>query len=370
MRSIYTTAIVFISGVSICPHGTAPTATAQTKKSAQQTLLAVSDNLKDNSDDDGKSPKPKTSLESIPEIPEGITSFGAAAIGKKLFTYGGHTGEAHKYYSSGQNKKLRCLDLSDPKGEWQVVGKGVGLQGLAMASYKDQLFRVGGFEAKNRRDDDADLHSLASFAKFDFAKKSWVELTPMPEGRSSFDARVVKNRLYVVGGWTMKGKEKTVWCEDAYSIDLDKALADPKTAKWEKLPTPEFQRRAMALGVLGDELFVIGGMAKRGGPTTRVSVFNLKNKSWSNGPVIPGKGMEGFGAAAINVNGTLVVSTYGGNVYKLSHDKKSWEKIKQLELGRFFHQMLAIEGNALLIGGAHMEDGKFTNVEIVPVNSK
>lgn len=301
---------------------------------------------------------------SLADIPEGITSFGGAIANNKLYLFGGHTGEAHSYYESGQNKTLFELDLAKPT-EWKKVADGLGLQGLAMVSHGGKLYRMGGFHAHNKEGEKHDLRSVTDFAVFDFETKKWNQLTPMPIGRSSFDAVVVGDVIYVVGGWKMNGTKGTEWIKSAISIDLSE-----ENPNWTELPAPPFQRRALSVGCQGNKIVAIGGMQQKGGPTKKVTIYDPKAKKWSDGPSLPeGDNMEGFGSSCFQVGGQLVVSTYGGNVYRLGKDMSKWEKISKLESGRFFHRLLPLsEKDFVLVGGASMETGKFYELEVLSKN--
>lgn len=304
-------------------------------------------------------------IKSIEDLPEGITSFGGAVMNNRIYVYGGHTGDAHSYYESGQNQTLYSINLGQPD-KWQKEGQGIGLQGLAMVAYDGALYRLGGFHAHNKKGDKHDLRSVTDFARFDFESKEWKKLTPMPEARSSFDAVVHEGVVYVIGGWAMNGTSNTVWSETAYSLDLKTLSSKKEKASWEKLASPPFQRRALSVGAQGNRIVCVGGMQQKGGPTTKVSFYDLKTGTWSEGPALPGKGMEGFGSSCFNVGGRLVVSTYGGNVYRLSEDATKWEALKKLDEGRFFHRLLPIgKERFVLVGGASMESGKFYDVEIL-----
>lgn len=304
-----------------------------------------------------KSPK----IPRIADIPEGITSFGGAVMGNHIYVYGGHTGEAHTYYESGQNNKLFAIDLNSP-GEWKAIGEGPGLQGLAMVAYDNKLYRLGGFHAHNQEGEKHDLRSVKDFAIFDFENKTWKQLEPMPESRSSFDAVVKDGVIYVIGGWAMNGQDSTVWSETAYAFDLKS-----DNAQWVKLPDPPFQRRALSVGYQGDQIVAVGGMQKQGGPTNQVALFDVKKQEWSSGPELPENGrMEGFGSSCFNIDGRLVVSTYGGKVYQLNTQATEWLPVAELDEGRFFHRLLPIgDKRFALVGGASMETGKFYEVEVL-----
>ena len=280
----------------------------------------------------------------LTDLPRGITSFGAAVIGDWMYVYGGHFGRAHHYSNTSQSDQLSRLNLRRPE-DWEVVARGPRLQGLAMVAHGGKLYRAGGFTAHNDEGDEHDLRSIAEFVRYHPETGKWESLAKLPEPRSSHDAVVIQDRLYVVGGWRLGG-EKPVWHETAWMAELSK-----EEIAWTQLPNPPFQRRALTLGHLDGKLYVIGGMQPKGGPTTRVDVFDPASGKWSKGPGMidtladaeRGKGMEGFGASAYTLGGRLIVSTYNGNVQVLEPGDGEWKIASRLEDDRFFHRMLPYE---------------------------
>lgn len=309
-------------------------------------------------------PEPSVSVlpDRFPPIPQTVTSFGAAIADGALYVYGGHTGEAHQYYWEAQARTLRRLDLANPTS-WEELGNGPRLQGLAMVSHNNKLYRIGGFTAKNSESEDKDLWSQSSVASFDPATDQWQELPALPEPRSSFDAVVLGDQIFVVGGWAMRGDGEATWLETAHSLDLS---AEP--LQWKPIPEPPFQRRALSVAALDGKVFAIGGMQEDGGPTTRVDIFDTQSRTWSRGPDLVGEGMDGFGSSSFATGGRLYVTTYNGTVQRLSGDGDRWEVLYQLERERFFHRLLAINENQLLtVGGANMSSGKFDELDVIEV---
>lgn len=306
----------------------------------------------------------------LTDLPRGITSFGAAVIGDWMYVYGGHFGRAHHYSNTSQSNQLSRLNLRKP-GDWETIAEGPRLQGLAMVAHGGKLYRAGGFTAHNDEGDEHDLRSIADFVRLDPETGKWESLAELPEPRSSHDAVMIQDRLYVVGGWRLGG-EKPVWHETAWMADLSK-----DEIAWTRLPAPPFLRRALALGHLDGKLYVIGGMQKKGGPTTRVDVFDPASGRWTQGPGMidtladadRGKGMEGFGASAYTLGGRLIVSTYNGNVQVLEPGGGDWKIAARLQDDRFFHRMLPYKSRLLLVGGASMRSGKRLHFEAVELSS-
>jgi N-acetylneuraminic acid mutarotase len=297
-----------------------------------------------------------------PKIPETVTSFGGAVANNSLYIYGGHTGRAHEYYSEAQANTLWRLDLKNPKA-WESLGNGPRLQGLAMVAHAGKIYRIGGFTAKNNEGEEKDLWSQAGVACFDPATKQWQDLPPLPEPRSSFDAAVLGDQIYVIGGWSMLGGGETTWLKTAYVLDLSET-----PLQWKSLPEPPFQRRALSVAAHDGKVYAIGGMQESGGPSTRVDVYDPVSQSWSRGPDLNGEGMDGFGSSAFAVGDELFVTTYNGSLQRLAADGNSWQSLQKLDRERFFHRLLPLSENQLLaIGGASMSSGKFEELDVIQV---
>ena len=302
------------------------------------------------------------------EFPIGITSFGAALLDNHIFVVGGKSGRAHEYARSYQNRNVYRLNLDRNNEPWEVVADNLGLQGLAVVGHDGKMYRIGGLEARNKEGEEQDLHSINDFLAFDPVKKTWSKMPDLPDGRSSIDACVVGEQLYVVGGWTMAGEKKPVWLNDMLRFDL----SQPESG-WEQIETP-FTTRALAVCANQGKLVVIGGIQQKGGLTNAVHFFDLQTGQWSLGPEVPAEDdMKSFGCSAISLGDNLLVSTYGGGIFRLAENRRGsgewgWEKVYQLDIGRFFHQMIPLdETRFALIGGAHMEYGRQTEVEIYEI---
>lgn len=304
-----------------------------------------------------------TAKHKLPGLPKGITSFGGAVIGDTFYAFGGNYGSAHEYFHEGQSNDLWSLNLA-AASPWKKLSNGPRLQGLAMVAHGGLLYRVGGFTAMNKEGEEQDLQSQSDVARLDPRTGEWEKLPPLPEPRSSHDAAVLGDVLYVAGGWNMPGAGKDrVWHKTAWSLDLSK-----DTLKWTAVSEPPFQRRALSLAAWNGRLYCMGGMQMEGGPTTRVAVYDPDSNSWSDAPSLLGSSMDGFGSSAFACRGSLYVSTISGSLQQLSNNGKSWQFVGQLDHPRFFHRMLPWKDSSLIaIGGGSMSVGKVTAVDVIPI---
>jgi N-acetylneuraminic acid mutarotase len=302
--------------------------------------------------------------QSLPNLPRAITSFGAVRMGDWVYAYGGHFGKPHHYSIAGQSNQLQRVHMNS-NSKWETVATGPKLQGLAMVEHNGVLYRVGGLVARNQESEEQDLYSQPNFARFDPKTGKWESLPPMPEARSSFDAAMLGEKLYVAGGWAMNGEgNESTWLKSAYAVDLSR-----QPIKWKRLTNPPFERRAVSVGAVNGKIVVVGGIQPNGKVTRDCAVFDPETGKWSDGPKLPSGEMEGFGTACCTVDGQLYVSTISGRLLQFSNDK--WEQVRKLRSARFFHQMVpARDASLILIGGANMETGKFSSVDVVDVGNE
>lgn len=295
----------------------------------------------------------------LPQLPKGVTSFGAAVSGDDLYLYGGHWGAAHGYAAEDQSNEFLKLSLSNPKG-WEQLQSGPRVTGLALVAHGNKLYRVGGFQAKNKDGEAQSLWSTADAASFDPQSGHWTQLPDLPSPRSSHDAAVLGDMLLVFGGWSLEGPDKTTWHTTGCVLDLKQP-----TSGWKVVENVPFERRALSVTAHDGKIYVIGGMQKDGGPTTAVTVYDPSNGAWSDGPKLPAeKDFEGFGNAAVACGGSLLVTTHGGHAYRLSADGKSWELAGKVAHPRFFHRLVPVSASEVVsVGGAHMASGKVLEID-------
>src|SRR5262245_41375437 len=137
-------------------------------------------------------------------LPVKVASLGACVAGDYLYVYGGHCGKTHTYSTEDVIGRFFRVKLTG--GEWEELPSGPASQALALVAHGGRVLRIGGMQPRNRPDQPADNISLKTVAAYDPAARRWVSLPDMPAGRSSHDAVMVGDTLYVVGGWEMRGK--------------------------------------------------------------------------------------------------------------------------------------------------------------------
>lgn len=295
-----------------------------------------------------------------PPLPEAFSSFGAAACDGYVYVYGGHAGTTHSYAVETTLGKFRRVKIDTPAPVWEELQGGPHLQGLALVAYKGSLVRIGGMSPRNKAGEPADTVSTAAVERFDPKVGKWARMADLPAPRSSHDAVVVGDTLYVFGGWRMNGKgNKSEWYDHGLKLDLSRS-----DSKWETVKQP-FTRRALTVTELGGKVYVIGGLDTGAGMSTvqTVNVYDLVSGTWSKGPDVPGEGMNGFTPASVVLNGHVYLSPADGKFYRL--DANAWTEVSSIAAGRWVHRAVPIgDGKALVLGGAS-KGGNVAACEVV-----
>lgn len=123
----------------------------------------------------------------------------------------------------------------DPDDGWDTEpDMPEGRQGHAMVAIDDKLYVIGGIGETDRT------------LIYDVSARRWGFAAPLPEGRDHLRAVVWDGRIWALGGR-----------DDEPTRRVD--IYDPEDDEWTSGPALPESMSAMAVGVLRDELFVVGG---------------------------------------------------------------------------------------------------------------
>jgi len=280
----------------------------------------------------------------VPPLPKPVTSFGAAVSDGFVYVYGGHSGKPHSYSTESTTGQFLRLSLANP-AKWEELPAGSAAQGVALVAHGGKLYRIGGMQPRNKPAEKTDAISLASVSRYDPQTKKWEDLPALPAGRSSHDAVVVSDTIYVAGGWCMNGGDKdSDWHKTGVKLDLKK-----EPLKWEAFDQP-FQRRALTMAAYDGKVCVIAGMTPEGSVVRTIDVYDPAKKAWSKIADIPGEGMNGFTPASVVLDGKLLVNPADGKIYRLN-DKGAWDTAGEVKQARIVHRSVPISKNAILVLG-------------------
>ncbi len=296
--------------------------------------------------------------------PREITSFGACVSDGHVYVYGGHTGEAHQHSKDNLSPDFIRLPLDQPGAAWEKLPEDQAVQGTALVAWKGLVVRIGGMYATNAADEDAVMFSTDAVRCYDPEAKAWSDWPSLPGKVSSHDALVMDDVLYVVGGWKLDGKNKGVWHEHGWSLDLN-----DRDQGWQDLPPMPATRRAGTVAAAGGEIWWVGGMGGKGGASGSVFAYDPKKKRWREGPdLLAVSRIKAFGSSTFSVGGRLFNSGMDGVLHSLDPADGEWAATAVSHRhGRIFHRSLPVgDGMFWTIAGASRK-GHRSDIEVLPI---
>ena len=297
-------------------------------------------------------------------LPEAVTSFGAATAGDWLYAFGGHKGERHDYSAAMVRGSFYRLNLRDGKS-WEKLPDATPGQGQPLVAHGEFIYRTGGMAARNAAEEKENLHSLDLVQRFNPQTLQWENLPALPAVRSSHDAAVVGDKLYVIGGWQLTGSTKeAIWPANALVLDLKNP-----SAGWQEFSQP-FQRRALAVATVGARIYVVGGMDSNNKPSSAVEIYDIATGQWSKGPELPPGPAKGFACSAIAQAGRVYVNQFQGDLLRLSADGKTWEKVGGLEHPRMAHRIVTAGAKQIIALGGEDGEEKRPDLELLTPSAK
>lgn len=299
----------------------------------------------------------------IEPLPKGVASFGATAIGDATYVYSGHTGRTHEY--SKEHMLLGFYRVSSSKGgAWESLPMRSPAQGVALISDAQNVYRIGGMQARNEPGKDHDLYSLRDAAAFDPSSNTWKDLPELPEARSSHRAAVLGRKIYVFGGWNIEGGEEGDWLKHGLVLDLDNLGSG-----WKTIPQSALRRAAEVLAFQG-KVWLIGGLTADGDISDETHVYDPVSESWSLGPAVPGISANGNGIAGCITQNTICIAGMDGGFYLLDENQKGWHEAGKMPSARIHHRLVSpVDGKVIVIGGASRA-GHLATAEIVELARK
>ena len=290
--------------------------------------------------------------ETAPPLPYASSDASAAYLGDVLYVHAGEQRPAARTTASTGRAALYALSPQD--ASWTTVWTGEPIRGAVLVSDGEDLYRVGGAEVTGARRARPDLQ------RWDWTDGRWIDLTPMPSGRTDHAAVIDGQRLWVIGGWApsvvAEGRGARFrppavpaddWRADVLVADLD---ADPVT--WTVVETASLRLHSLAAAVHGDAIWVAGGMTP-GGPALDAYRLDLRTRTLAPAPVPPVRGRSrGVGLGMASTGASLYASNVN-QLFRLDAGGRAWRALAyDIEPERAYHALVGGPGVLHIAGGA------------------
>jgi N-acetylneuraminic acid mutarotase len=261
----------------------------------------------------------------------------AAALGEELFYTTGTDswGEDH----------VATTFVFDPETESWTTAPSIRTprDDGAVATAGDYLYVIGGISPDAPHNGYNRLWMNEAFRASD---QSWVARRNMPTAWGSVRGATAGGQIYVIGGRMGVGFLATV------------EVYDPATHTWSTAPSLPAACEAPGIGLVGDEIYVAGGLETGHATTSALRIFNPAQGTWRAGPSMPTA--RAFVASAV-LQEQLVIpggwAVYPGQIplaeveaYDL--ETESWSTLAPMPVPRTEASAAVLQGILYVMGGA------------------
>ena len=287
-----------------------------------------------------------------PPLPHASSDASGAYVGDVLYVHAGEQRPAFRTAASAGKAALYALSPAD--ASWTTVWTGRPVRGAVLVSDGEDLYRVGGAEVTGARRARPDLQ------RWDGTDGRWVDLTPMPSGRTDHAAVVVGRELWVIGGWApstvaegraARRRPPPVPAED-WRGDVLVADLDAAPVAWTVVETASLRMHSLAAAAHGDAIWVTGGMTPRG-PGLEAHRLDLRTRTLAPAPTPPVSGRgRGAGLGIASAGGSLFASD-ANQLFRLDEDAGAWQVLAyDIRPDRAYHALVGGPGVLHIVGGA------------------
>jgi N-acetylneuraminic acid mutarotase len=183
--------------------------------------------------------------------------------------------------------------------------------GLGVAVVNDKIYAIGGVGPGSG------TGGFCAFnEEYDPATDTWTFKASMPTPRSLFGIAVYQDRIYCMGGYTIVGLV-------GVKTDVNEVY-DPATDTWETKTSMPSARLGLQANIVKDKIYLIGGYESVNGTSVGVSnrtdVYDPATDTWTSKASIPTP--VSYSASAVVDNKIYVMTSGLNQIYDTESD--SW----------------------------------------------
>jgi serine/threonine protein kinase/N-acetylneuraminic acid mutarotase len=266
-------------------------------------------------------------------IPTPRQMLGAASDGKLVYAVGGSSGTADvaavEAYDPAADTWTTMPALPQPRSDF----------GVAIAD--GRLVAVGGMSAGQ---------VVKAVSALDLTTPTWTDLPDLGTARHGMAVAAVGKSVYAIGGST--GTADSQDTASAEALKLAPRKPQP-VSQWRSLPDAPTARLMTAWTVLGDEIWVAGGM-RHGETLTTVDSYNPRTGEWKAEPPLP---IPLNHATAATYHGEMVVIGGAEDAIASASNKVfafrggTWTELPALQHARAAAAAAVVDDKLVVVGG-------------------
>jgi N-acetylneuraminic acid mutarotase len=205
------------------------------------------------------------------DVPE-IRGQTMTTIGDYMYIFGGRVGKRGEQYSNRLYRYNPKTELFEPqRNKTDIVPE--KRQGHSTVAFKNRYLIVYGGSKELTVHNDV--------WAYDIETGIWQMISNSTIRSEGHRAVIHGNTMYVFGGF---GDNKFVSQVQALELDPDNL----QNSKWKSLNVKDIERAYHTATLVGDRIYVIGGVEDTRTQLVNLSVFDIKTKDWVKDPQVDG----------------------------------------------------------------------------------
>ncbi len=301
----------------------------------------------------------------LPDFPKPErSSFGSVTHENLVYIAGGHQGAEHSYPRESFLNDLQVYDIK--ANSWSTLAPmNVAKHGFQMVAHKNFIYVFGGFTFSDKHK--PKWKSVDTIERYNISTDQWHTLsTKLPRPRSSNALALVKDKVYLLGGWDSTPKfEDDKEGHFLSAIDVFDLRTESVSTIQSLMPQP--LRRALTAVTSNDEIYLLGGIGEGSSHfqwIANVTVFDTSTQTWyEKSPLpfatfAPGAGIIGD---SIYLMGGMILKNLGNfdlnyvdDIYRYDFVTNEWTHSGvYLDENKGFPQVVPLSDSKLGILGGH-----------------
>ena len=193
------------------------------------------------------------------EMPISRLYFGLSVVGGKVYLIGGSEG-----IGEGHERRMDRVDIYDPATDTWMVGPKMPTRRVpnGVEVLGNRIYAIGGY---GWPPDGTGGPYLTVIEEYDTITRQWRKKNDMLDLRLGFAPVVVRDEIYLIGGFVLGVVSKWFASVDVYN---------PRTEAWSDIPALPMPLIPFNAAVVNGEIYVFGGYKERGELFSDVLVFD------------------------------------------------------------------------------------------------
>jgi N-acetylneuraminic acid mutarotase len=251
-------------------------------------------------------------------------------------------------YKSARGGNTRSGDDENWSGSWAPKAPmPTARDGFAIGVVNGKIYAIGG----SARSHPLGINTTNVTEEYDPVTNTWTKKAPMPTAREKLAIAVVNDKIYAIGGYYEEGEFPPLYYR--YTLATVECY-DPITDTWSTLADMPTPRYGLAAGVVNGKIYAIGGNSNDSIELNVTEEYNPDTNAWVTKAPMP-TSRDGLAAAVVNNRIYAIGGWSGGStdvIEEYDPGINTWKMKNPMPTARFYFATGVINNKIYAVGGS------------------